>query len=202
MFCFVSLFVFYLKETSISWKSRVYFDSITGTFKPKEAWFNGKYHYLTDNCNKDLTDEIVTNFKALLLRSWLGRQMCDSIPDCENNINVDVDCGEETRRRRDTTASVPLTVNFALKIPLSNYSNTSLDLNETSLQISTDILTALEPAASLNITGVFIVADTTRHDLLKFTSLVMSVMRDKCKVGASVVRIHLRGQNTVSCIII
>ena len=98
--------------------------------------------------------------------------MCQIIPDCKNNINVTVDCGEQTRRRRDTTASVPLTVNFALKVPLSNYSNTLLDLNETSLQISNDILAALEPAASLNITGVVIVADTRRPPEIHLTSFV------------------------------
>ena len=134
--------------------------------------FNGQYHYLTDNCSKELSKEIVANFKALLFRSPFGQHICGSIPDCQNNINVDVDCGEQTRRRRDTTASVPLTVNFALKVPLSNYSNTLLNLNQTSLQISNDILAALEPAVSLNITGVVIVADKTRPPEIHLTSFV------------------------------
>ena len=141
---------------------RIYVESIIEIHIPKNAWFRGQYHYLTSNCNEGLTDEIVDNFKTLLLGSLWGLQRCRSIPDCQN-AKVDVDCGEQTRRRRDTAALLPLSVNFALKVPLSNYSsNTSLDLNETSLLISNDILAALEPAASLNITGVVIVVDTTR----------------------------------------
>ena len=66
-----------------------------------------------------------------------------------------------------------LVLNFALKVPLSNYSsNTSLDRNETSLQISNDILAALEPAASLNITGVVIVVDTTRPPDIQLASFI------------------------------
>ena len=172
MFCFVCLLVFYLRETKISYKLRIYFDSITETFKPENAWFNGQYHYLTDNCSKDRTEEIVANFKALLFRSSIGHHICGSIPDCQNNINFDVDCGEQTRRRRDTTASVPLTVNLALKVPLSNYSNTLLKPSKTSLQISSNPLAALEPAATLNITGVVIVADTTRPPETHLTSFV------------------------------
>ena len=133
---------------------------------------NGRYHYLTNNCNKDQTEEIVANFKALLFGSPFGQHICGSIPDCQNSIKVDVNCGEQTRRRRDTTASVPLTVNFAVEVPLANYSNTLLDVNETSLQISNDILAALEPAASLNITGVVIVVDTTRPPEIHLNSFV------------------------------
>ncbi|KAK2557468.1 Low-density lipoprotein receptor-related protein 6, partial [Acropora cervicornis] len=142
------------------------------TYIPQNVLFNGRYHYLTNNCNKDLTEEIVANFKALLFGSPFGQHICGSIPDCQNNIKVDVNCGEQTRRRRDTTASVPLTVNFAVEVPLANYSNTLFDVNETSLQISNDILAALEPAASLNITGVVIVVDTTRPPEIHLTSFV------------------------------
>ena len=168
LFClFASLSAFYFRENL-----RIYFESIIEIHKPRHAWFAGLYHYLTNNCNKDLAHEIVDNFKALLLRSLWGPHRCRSILDCQN-IKVDVDCGEQTRRRRDTAALLPLSVNFALKVPLSNYSsNTSLDLNETSLQISNDILAALEPAASLNITGVVIVVDTTRPPEIQLTSLI------------------------------
>ena len=172
MFCFVCLFVFYHKETCISWKLRINFDS-TETFIPEDAWFNGQYHYLTDTCSKDLTEEIVANFKSLLLGSSFGQHICQIIPGCENNVNVDVSCGEQTRRRRDSAAVPPLSVNFALKAPLSNYSsNTLLDQNETSLQISNDILAALEPAASLNITGFVLVVDTTRPPEIHLASFV------------------------------
>ncbi|XP_044180350.1 low-density lipoprotein receptor-related protein 4-like isoform X2 [Acropora millepora] len=139
---------------------------------PKTAWFRGQYHYLTNNCNESLTDKIVDNFKDLLLQSVWGLHRCHSTPDCEN-VAVDVDCGEQTRRKRDTAALLPLSVNFALKVRLSNYSsNTLLDLNETSLQISNDILAALEPAASVNITGVVIVVDTTRPPVIQLTSFI------------------------------
>ena len=134
--------------------------------------FNGQYHYLTNNCSRDMTEEIVAKFKALLLGSTFGQHICESVPDCQNNIQVDVNCGEQTRRRRDTTASVPLTVNFVVEVPLANYTDTLLDLNNTSLQISNDILEALEPAASLNITGVVIVVDTTRPPELQLASFV------------------------------
>ena len=150
---------------------RICVESIIEKHIPKKAWFRGQYHYLTNNCNKDLTEEIVANFKALLFGSPFGQHICGSIPDCQNNIKVDVNCGEQTRRKRDTAALLPLSVNFALKVRLSNYSsNTSLDLNETSLQISNDILAVLEPAASLNITGVVRVVDTTRPPQIQLTS--------------------------------
>ncbi|XP_067041700.1 uncharacterized protein [Acropora muricata] len=139
---------------------------------PKKAWIHGQYHYLTNNCNKDPANEIVAKFKILLLRSLWGLHRCRSISDCQK-IKVDVDCGEQTRRKRDTAELLPLSVNFALKVPLSNYSsNTSLDLNETSLQISNDILAALEPVASLNITGVVIVVDTTRPPEIQLISFI------------------------------
>ncbi|XP_015761127.1 PREDICTED: uncharacterized protein LOC107340287 [Acropora digitifera] len=142
------------------------------TFIPEDALFNGQYHYLTNNCSRDTTEEIIAKFKALLFGSRFGQQICESVPDCQNNIKVDVTCGEQTRRRRDTTASVPLTVNFAVEVPLANYTDTFLDLNDTSLQISNDILAALEPAASLNITGVVIVVDTTRPPEIQLASFV------------------------------
>ena len=151
---------------------RIYVESIIEIHIPKNAWFRGQYHYLTSSCNKDLANQIVANFKAMLLLSSWGPHRCRSIPDCQN-IKVDVDCGEQTRRRGDTAALLPLSVNFTLTVPLSNYSsNTLLDLNETSLQISNDILAALEPAASLNITGVVIVVDTTRPPEIQLTSFI------------------------------
>ena len=134
--------------------------------------FNGQYHYLTDNCSSDMTEEIVAKFKVLLLGSPFGQHLCESVPDCQNNIKVDVTCREQTRRRRDTTASVPLTVNFAIEVPLANYTDTLLDLNDTSLQITNDILAALELAASLNISGVVIVVDTTRPPEIQLASFV------------------------------
>ena len=151
---------------------RIYFESITEAYIPEHILFNGRYHYLTNNCNKELTQVIVAKFMALLLRSFWSPSICRTIRDCQN-IKVDVKCGEETRRRRDTAALLPLSVNFALEVPLSNYSsNTSLDVNETSLQISNDILAALEPAASLNITGVVIEVDTTRPLEIQLTSFI------------------------------
>ena len=164
---FVCFFFISLRE-----KFRTHFKSIIEIHIPKEVWFRGQYHYLTNNCNKGPANEIVANFKFLLVRALWGLQRCRSIPDCKN-IKVDVDCGEQTRRTRDTAALLPLSVNFALKVPLSNYSsNTSIDLNETSLQISNDILAALEPVASLNITGVVIVVDKTRPPEIQLTSFI------------------------------
>ena len=120
-----------------------------------------------------MNEEIAENFINLLRSFSLGIHICTTDPAVCTIQNVKVECGKQTRRRRDTTATIPLTVTFALKVPLSNSSNSSLDLNQTSLQISNDILAALEKVdMSLNVTGVVIVKDTTRPPEIRLTRLV------------------------------
>jgi len=139
------------------------------THKPKEAIFNGEFHYLTDKCGgKAVNEEIAKNFIELIMSTSFGRAGgCYGNQDCKIE-NVKVDCGEQTRLRRETVdgkkpATVPLIVSFAFKVPMLSYSNTSLDLNQTYVQISDDILTALDVAEmTLNISGVVMVKDPSR----------------------------------------
>lgn len=93
---------------------------------------------------------------------------CDGNPDCTIG-NVKVECGEttEARKRRDTnrenhSIKIPLTVSFTLKVPLPNNTNES-DFNRTSLQMSNDIMSALNKEdMTLNVSGTVLVKDTSR----------------------------------------
>ena len=119
-----------------------------------------------------MNEEIAYKFIQILKSSSEGLRICESNPTVCTIKNVKVQCGKQTRRRRDTTATIPLTVAFELKVPLSNHSNSSLDLNQTSLQITNDILAALEKVGtSLNVTGVVIVKDATRPPEIRLTRL-------------------------------
>ena len=68
--------------------------------------------------------------------------------------------------------SVPLTMRFALKVPLPV--NASLvDLNETAELLSNDLLSTLnETDLNLNISGIVIKYDTSRAPQLRLVSLV------------------------------
>ena len=140
---------------------------------------NGQYHYLTGTCGgEEINEEIANKFIQLLMTTSYG-QACAHDPDCTfNAADVRVYCGEQTRRKRDTTgssqtATIPLTVNFTLEVPILSHRNTSLDLNETSLQISNDILSALDKAdMSLNISGVVIQTDPARPPEIRLIRLV------------------------------
>ena len=134
----------------------------------------GQYHYLTDKCGGDeMNEEIADNFIQIMMSFSAGWRICMNNPTVCTIENVKVQCGKQTRRRRDTTATIPLTVTFELRVPLSNHSNSSLDLNQTSFQISNDILAGLEKVdMSLNVTGVVIVKDATRPPEIQLTRLV------------------------------
>ena len=114
-----------------------------------------------------MNEEIAGNFIDLLNSTSLGQAgACSGNPDCKIE-NVRVECGETIRHRRDVPdtkqSTISLTVSFTIKIPLPKYSNASLDLNQTSLKISNDILGALDKAdLSLNISGVVIVRNPSR----------------------------------------
>lgn len=120
-----------------------------------------------------MNEEIAQNFINLFKSFSSGLDICEKRPAVCTIQNVKVECGKQTRRKKVTTATIPLTATFALKVPLSNSSNSSLDLNQTSLQISNDILAALEKVdMSLNVTGVVIVEDTTRPPEIRLTRLL------------------------------
>ena len=139
-----------------------------------------KYHYLTGTCGGEQMNEVIAdNFIQLLNRTSFGQAgACNNNPQC-TIANVQVDCGEQTRRKSDTidgkkTAKIPLTVSFTLKVPIRlSYNNTFLDLNQTSLQISNDILAALDKAdMSLNVSGVVIKTDPARPPEVRLIRLV------------------------------
>ena len=137
---------------------------------PKEAIVNGDLHYLVDTCGDEAVSEVIaSNFIQLLQNSVFGSAgACNS--QCTID-NVEVECGETgTRRRR--TPSVPLTMRFALKVPLPV--NASLvDLNETAELLSNDLLSTLnETDLNLNISGIVIKYDTSRAPQLRLVSLV------------------------------
>ena len=114
-----------------------------------------------------MNEEIAGNFIDLLMSTSLGQAgACYRNPDCRIE-NVRVECGETARRKRDVSdtkqSTIPLTVSFTIKVPLIKYNNTSLDLNQTSLQISNDVLAALDKAdLTLNISSVVIVTNPSR----------------------------------------
>ena len=117
------------------------------------------------------------------MRTSLGRAgACDGHPDCTIG-NVKVECGEKTeaRKRRDIneenqSIKIPLTVIFTIKVPLPNNTNES-DFNRTSLQISNDIMSALNKEdMTLNVSGTVLVKDTSRP-------VEVSAMRLICDEG-------------------
>ena len=137
---------------------------------PKEAILKGELNYLVDECGDEAVSEVIaSNLVQLLKNSAFGSGgACNS--QCTIG-NVEVECGETgTRRRR--TPSVPLTMRFALKVPLP--ANTSLvDLNETTEQLSDTLLSTLqETDLNLNINGIVIEYDTSRAPQLRLVSFV------------------------------
>ena len=138
---------------------------------PKEAIVNGDLHYLVDACGDEAVSEVIaSNFIQLLQNSVFGSAgACNS--QCTID-NVEVECGETGTRRRRETPNVPLTMRFALKVPLPV--NASLvDLNETAELLSNDLLSTLnETDLNLNISGIVIKYDTSRAPQLRLVSLV------------------------------
>ncbi|XP_068706774.1 uncharacterized protein [Montipora foliosa] len=151
------------------------FPDCSKTHQAQLAW-NAEFHYLTDECGGEEMDAVIANnFIELLRRSLFGMAgACNE--DCKIE-NVQVECGEKTRRKRDVddnkrTATIPLTVSFVLKVPLPSNSSQS-DLNATSLQILNNIQAALnESDMTLNISGMFIEADPSKPPKLRFFRLV------------------------------
>ena len=122
--------------------------------------------------------QIARQFFALYTQ-YLGTVSgCDESEKCKVE-NVQVECGEHsgTVQRRDLsgskqTSKVPLTVKFAVKIPLP--SNASLvNINETTEQISKDMLAALNDTdLNLNISGVVLEYDASKPPVFRFVGLI------------------------------
>ncbi|XP_022803615.1 sushi, von Willebrand factor type A, EGF and pentraxin domain-containing protein 1-like isoform X1 [Stylophora pistillata] len=149
----------------------LHFPDCSKTFKPKEAIVNGDLHYLIDECGNESVNEVIaSNFIQLFQNSVFGKAGgCNG--QCTID-NVEVDCGERGKRRRRETPSVPLTVRFALKVPLP--ANASLvDLNQTAELLSNNLLSTLnESDLNLNISGIVIEYDTSRPPHLRLASLI------------------------------
>ena len=141
---------------------------------------NGNLHYLVDKCGEqNMNDVIAGNFIELFRNSLFGMA-----GGCNGQClieNVRVECGNQTevRRRREAadgkqTSRISLVVYFDLKTPLP--SNASLlDLNQTSQQISNDLLEALQKIdLNLDISGVVIEYDSSKPPVFRLTSLVCS----------------------------
>ena len=147
---------------------------------PKEAVVNGDVHYLVDKCGGESVNEVIAgNFIDLFSNSPFGMA-----GGCNGKCTIDnvrVECGNQTEARRRRKAAdgkqafkIPLTVHFSLKVPLP--SNAPLfDLNQTSQQISNNLLEALnETDLTLDINGVIIVYDLSKPPVFRLTSLVCS----------------------------
>ena len=125
-----------------------------------------------------MREEIARNFIDLLKRTPFGQAgACSDVSQC-NIQNVKVECGVTTRRKRDTTSNqntrtIPLTVSFSLKIPLSGDLNTSVDINQTSVQISKEVLTVLGKVdMTLNVSGMVIRTDPSKLPQFQLSRLV------------------------------
>ena len=150
-------------------KKKNIFIVIIETGTPKGAWLIGQYHYLTDRCGgEQMNAKIAVNFIELLMTTpfgWAGA--CYHNPECKIE-NVRVYCGKQTRRKRETgdgkqTAVVSLTVSFELRLPLPSYINPSIDINQTSLQISNKVLASLkETDMTLNVSGIILQMDPSK----------------------------------------
>lgn len=125
-----------------------------------------------------MREEIARNFIELLMRTSFGQAgACSDVSQC-NIQNVEVECGVTTRRKRDTTSNqntttIPLTVSFSLQIPLSGDLNTSVDINQTSVQISKEVLTVLSKVdMTLNVSGMVIRTDPSKPPQFQLSRLV------------------------------
>ena len=118
-----------------------------------------------------------SNFIALYTQYVGTLGGCHGNEDCTIE-NVKVECagqGITLGRRRlvysELASKVPLTMRFAVKIPLP--SNVSLvDLNQTTQRLSSNVLTSLKTDLSLNRSGVVLEYDASKPPLVRVVSLV------------------------------
>ena len=135
-------------------------------------------HYLADKCTEKMNDRTASNFIALYtkylgkLGSFNGNENC-SIE------NVHVECEEQDIARSirgsaysELASELPLTVEFAVKVPLP--SNASLvDLNQTTQRLSSNVLKSLnETDLTLTIGGVVLKYDASKPPVVRVNGLV------------------------------
>ena len=135
----------------------------------------GQAHYLTSSCDHtpDMLEEIRMNFIRLFYSTTFGRRVCGTDRLCRGKFKVQVKCGEQSHRKRETVAKFPLTIDFEIRVSLSYYNKTSVDFNQTFKETSGDILFSLKNGDwSLNVSGVVIETDTSRPPEVRFLRLV------------------------------
>ncbi|XP_020610357.1 netrin receptor UNC5A-like isoform X2 [Orbicella faveolata] len=139
---------------------------------------SSELHYLAKQCTEEkhafVASDSVERFTKLL--GTIGG--CDGSEKCAIE-NVQVECEERsvTLRRTDIVgikqaSKVPVTVKFALRVPLP--SNTSVvSLNQTTQQVSSNILASLnETDLTLNISGVVLEYDPSKPPVVRIVGLV------------------------------
>ena len=135
-------------------------------------------YYLADQCTEEMHARIANNFITLYTQ-YLGTVGgCDGDVECTiENVNVECAGQSGTLRRRaipdsEQAPKVPLTVKFAVKVPLPSNAS-EIDLNQTTQQISNDILASLnETDLTLNVSGVVLEYDTARPPVVRILGLV------------------------------
>lgn len=145
--------------------------TITETHEPIGAVVNGTLHYLTDECGGENMHEVIAgHFIQLLKNSPFGNAgVCQG--QCTID-NVEVECGEQTVRRRRRDMKIPLTVKFAVKVPLPS-NGSVVDLKQTTQQLSSEFLAALnETDLNLNISGVVLEYDSSKPPVFRVIGLV------------------------------
>ncbi|XP_044183159.1 uncharacterized protein LOC114968057 isoform X2 [Acropora millepora] len=158
-----------------------------------ETLLASELHYLASECTEEMHSRIAINFIALYTRYLRTIGGCDGDVECTVE-NVEVECGRQsgTLRRRDVAdgeqpSKVPLTVKFGVKVPLPSNASVA-DLNQTTQQISSDILASLnETDLTLTVSGIVLEYDTTRPPVVRILGLVC----DKGQV--------LKGTKCVNC---
>jgi len=143
-----------------------------------KALLNSEIHYLAKQCMTEKYVLVASYFMESFTQILGAIRGCDGSKKCVIE-NVKVECRERgiTLRRRDIVfiqraPRVPLTVKFALKVPLP--SNTSVvGLNQTIQQMSSNFLASLNKIdLPLNISGVVLEYDLSKPPVVRIVGLV------------------------------
>ena len=158
--------------------SDIYYSFIFLEVRQANTLLDSELHYLAYQCTVQMHSRIARNFIALYT-DYLGTVGgCDGDVECTIE-NVEVDCGAQSGilRRRDIAdgeqpSKVPITVKFAVKVPLPSNASVA-DLNQTTQRISSNILASLnETDLTLNVSGVVLEYDSTRPPVVRILGLV------------------------------
>jgi len=135
-------------------------------------------HYLAKQCTEEKHAFVASDFMELFTKLFGTIGGCDGSEKCAIE-NVQVECEERsvTLRRTDIfgieqASKVPVTVKFALRVPLP--SNTSVvGQNQATQQISSNVLAPLnETNLTLNISGVVLEYNPSKPPVVRIVGLV------------------------------